>query len=208
MLRGLMPVLPTSLRPLVLLLLAGLMTPAPAWELTPFAARQWGGDFRDERNDLDLEFVESSAYGVTLNWRHGPDTDYEIYYALQPTEIRAEGSDPTAPRFDVDVHYLHIGGLYLGDGPTLRPYLAATAGLTHLRPRGAGLESETRLSAALGVGAKWALGEHFGLRGELRYLATFTDSSAAIFCSGGCEIAVAGTGFGQVQASLGVILRF
>jgi hypothetical protein len=190
----------------LLILIALQPLGAAAWELTPFAGRQWGGEFRSQ--DADLELAETTSYGLILNWPDTVRTEYELYYSFQPTEIRPERSDIATPRFDVDVHYLHVGGLYLAEPDRVRPYLAATAGVTHMRPRGTGLDAETRLSLALGVGAKMKITQRIGLRAEARYLMTLTDSNAAIFCSGGCDVAVAGTGFGQLQATLGLGISF
>lgn len=179
-------------------------------EITLYAGRQWGGDFTDETTGNDLDLKESPVYGLSVNWHHGPNTQYEIYYSRQSTELDADGAVTGDPEFDLDVHYLHIGGTYVFDEPA-RPFLVATIGATHMDPSGGGdvdLDSETRFSLGLGAGVKFFVTRNVGFRLEGRGLFTALSSDSRVFCSGGCVIKVSSSGFVQWQANAGLVIAF
>ena len=112
------------------------------------------------------------------------------------------------PLFDVSVNYYHIGGLYLFEGERFRPFISGTLGLTRMDPQRADLSAETRISAALGVGAKFFFTESLGIRLDVRGIYTAINSDASIFCAGGCAVQVRSSGFFQGELGAGLILRF
>lgn len=186
-----------------------LLLPSAAWaewgvELTPFAGFRFGGSFEDNAVGTDLEAGESAGFGVIVDVPAARNTQYELFYGFQRTEL-APGA---APRFDLDVHYLHLGGTYLFPGERARPFVAAGLGLTLFDPQGATRDFETRFSVSLGGGVKIPFSERVGLRLEARGFVTVLPESTQIFCvsSGGaaCDIRVQGDVFGQVQLLAGV----
>ena len=130
---------------LVVVLQAAAQAPADAklsrFELTPFAGYRIGGTFSDEATDETLELNDSGAFGVIVNLRESPNTEWEVMYSHQDTaiDIDSPGGGPAA--IDMAVDYLQIGGTYLGSGTRARPYMVATLGLAHLDPGAAGLPS-------------------------------------------------------------------
>lgn len=182
-----------------------------ATEITLYAGRQWGGEFEDQVSGNDLDLKESPVYGLSVDWNHGPNTQYEVYYSRQQTELDADGVVTGDPEFDLDVHYLHIGGTYVFDEPA-RPFVVLTIGATHLDPSGGGsgveLDAETRFSFGFGGGVKLFLTEHIGLRLEGRGLFTALSGSSRVLCSGGCAIKVSSSGFVQWQANAGLVIAF
>lgn len=220
--RQLEPVSPTStgrMRRCLAVLLLGLAVPPGLaaqevtrdTEITLYAGRQWGGDFEDETTGTDVDLKESPVFGLSVNWPHGPNTQYELYYSRQSTELDADGAVTGNPEFDLDVHYLQVGGTYVFDEPA-RPFIVATIGATHLDPSGGTggveLDSETRFSFGFGGGVKLFLTDHVGLRLEGRGLFTALSSSSRVLCSGGCTITVSSSGFVQWQANAGLVVAF
>ncbi len=182
-------------------------------EVTPFAAGSFGGTFKDIDADLDADLDDSASFGVILNLRESANTQWELIYSQQASELDTREFGAPAPEIDVDIQYLQIGGTYLGEGNRARPYVAATIGGTHISPTLGNLESDTFWSASIGAGLQVFPTERIGLRLEGRVWGTLLRSSTDLFCSsdsqgGLCAIAVDGDALWQFTALAGVVIRF
>ena len=185
--------------PFVLLL---LLLPAAARaegriEITPFAGFTFGGNFEDNTTGASLKVGESGSLGLILGYRDTPETHYELFYSFQRTDLRGSGTFGGNPLFDLDIHYLHLGGTYEFPGErTLLPFLSGGLGVTFLVPTGEGLDSSTNFSLSLGGGVKVPVTGRVGLRFEGRGYMTILPDSTEVFCvsSGGASCAVRVTG--------------
>jgi opacity protein-like surface antigen len=179
------------------------------WEITPFGGHQWGGDFTDVDGDVNMEFDETSTYGLMVDIDWDWNTQLEFYFSRQETELRIdEGGYPSTALFDVDVNYLHFGGTYFWDYGSVKPYIVATMGLTYLDPDVSGGDSETDLSFGIGGGVKFMATDWIGLRLDGRALGTFVDSRGSVFCGNGCTVYFESDMFWQYQVTAGLVLRF
>ena len=185
--------------PFVLLL---LLLPAAARaegrvEITPFAGFTFGGNFEDNTTGASLKVGESGSVGLILGYRDTPETHYELFYSFQRTDLRGSGTFGGAPLFDLDIHYLHLGGTYefVGESRVL-PFISGGLGATFLVPTGEGLDSSTNFSLSLGGGVKVPVAGRVGLRFEGRGYMTILPDSTEVFCvsSGGASCAVRVTG--------------
>lgn len=183
------------------------------FEITPFGAYRFGGNFEFDLPVGEYEIDDSTSFGLLLNWRHQVNTQWEILYSRQSST--AVFNDPTANRPDVDVelHILQLGGTYAGDGERVYPYLAATLGGTHARTRSGDSDSDTFFSGSIGLGVKFMPSDRLGLRLEARAYATLINSSTDLFCSTGpdenvCEIEMRGESLTQVETFAGIVFRF
>jgi len=200
-----------SLIPAAFLLLF-LCAPASAepWglEVTPYAGYHIGGSFEDNTTGAALDAKEGAAFGLILDLADTPETQYELYYGFQRTQVTGGGTFGGETLFDLDVHYLHLGGTYMFPGQKLRPYIAGGLGATHFVPDGSGMSSKTYFSLSLGGGAKIPLSARLGLRLEGRGFLTILPDSTSIFCvsSGGaaCRVSVQGDVFGQFLLTAGL----
>jgi opacity protein-like surface antigen len=190
-----------------------LLVPAAAWaergfEITPFAGFRFGGSFEDNTTGADLKVGESGSFGLILGLRDTPETHYELFYSFQRTELRGSGTFGGVPLFDLDIHYLHLGGTYEFQSETVRPFISGGVGLTFLDPSGAGLDSSTNFSMSLGGGVKIPFSSRVGMRLEGRGYLTVLPNSTEIFCvsSGGvaCAVRVTGDVLGQFELLAGV----
>ena len=154
------------------------------FEVTPFAGYRVGGTFEDETSGTRLELNDGGSFGLILNMRADANTEYELMFSHQDTEIDLGGT-PGGQAIDIDVDYLQVGGTYLGDGRMARPYMVATIGLAHLDPGSAGLPSDTFFAFSIGGGWKLRPRERIGLRLEGRFYGTVVDSDSKIFCTSG-----------------------
>lgn len=127
-----------SLRFAAPLLLLLILVPTPVWadrgvELTPFAGFRFGGSFEDNTTGLNLDVDEGESFGVILDVRATPETEYELFYSFQKTELQGKGLFAGQSLFDLDIHYLHIGGTYLFPGERVHPFVSGGLGLTTRR---------------------------------------------------------------------------
>lgn len=177
-------------------------------ELTPFAGFRLGGDFTDNTTGLDLDVDEGESFGLILGLQATHESDYELFYSLQRTELEGEEILSGDTVFELDIHYLHIGGTYLFPGEKVRPFIGGGLGLTYFSPDESGVDSEIYFSLSLGGGAKIPISKRLGLRFEGRGFLTILPDDTEIFCvsSGGaaCAVRVNGDVFGQVEFLAGI----
>jgi hypothetical protein len=205
-----------DLRPLVFAALF-LLIPATAraergLEITPFAGYAIGGGFEDNTTGTRLDVPSTGSFGLILGLRETHETQYELFYSFQRTELKNGAISGGAPLFDMDIHYLHLGGTYLFPGEKVRPFLSGGLGLTLFAPDASGLSSKADFSLSLGGGAKIPISNRMGLRIEGRGFLTILPGDTEIFCvsSGGaaCTVKVRGDVFGQVQLLTGIYFGF
>lgn len=183
------------------------------FEITPFGAYRVGGEFSEANGPLSIEVDESESFGLIINARHSPVTQWEILYSRQETNADTAGLGVSDPTVDLNVEYLHAGGTYMWDGDTVRPYLAATLGGTRIDVTTPGYDSDTFFSFSLGLGLKISPNSHLGLRLEARSFATLLDYSSDLFCQFGpmnniCAVRIDGTLMWQTEAIAGIVFRF
>jgi len=184
-------------------------------ELTPFGAYSLGGTFSDLESEATAELQDSGNFGLLLNIRQAANTQWEVIYSQQGTDTKLTGLPTADELHETTVHYLQGGGTYQGDGQTVRPYLAATIGATHIDVATDGYDSETFFSFSIGGGLQIWPNNRLGIRLEARTFGTLIRSDADLFCisdpgngMAGCAISVAGEVLWQFQAMAGVVFRF
>lgn len=183
---------------------------AADYEITPILGYTLGGEFEDSVTGTTLNVDDNPNYGIILDINTTPDAQIELYYSIQPTQLKADsGLFVGNPQFDLDIHYIHLGGTYGVGTEKVKPYVVATVGATYMDPKGAGYDSDTRFSMSLGGGVKYFLTDHIGLRLEARGFGTYFGDNAAAFCiNGTCAITLQGNLFLQFMATAGMIIAF
>jgi len=194
-------------------LLSSVLFPGAAgaeWglEITPYAGYAIGGNFEDNTTGTRLDVRERGNFGLVLDLPDSPETQYELFYGFQRTKVTGGGTFGGDPLFDLDIHYLHLGGTYMFTRDKIRPYIAGGLGATHFVPHGNGLNRKTCFSLSLGGGAKIPISGHVGLRFEGRGFLTVLPDTTEIFCvsSGGaaCRVSVKGDVLGQFLLMAGI----
>jgi len=195
------------------LLLSSVLLPGEAgaeWglEITPYVGYTVGGNFTDNTTGATLDVREGGSFGLVLGLPDTPETQYELFYGLQRTKVTGGGTFGGETLFDLDIHYLHLGGTYMFPGEKVRPFVSGGLGATHFVPHGDGLNPKTYFSISLGGGAKIPISGHFGLRFEGRGFLTILPDTTEIFCvsSGGaaCRVNVQGDVLGQLLLMAGI----
>ena len=164
------------------------------FEITPFAGYETSGSYPVNVFTTtggapvpidNLQVNGSAAYGVFLDygvtdyfqpefmWNHN-NTSYSAHDILTNSYFNA---------FHSDIDQFQFGGLYMfrSSEYKLRPYFAASVGFTH-DSNSNGNPNRTAFSWSIGGGVKYALGRHFGFRGDARYLPTYGSSGQGTYC--------------------------
>jgi len=184
-------------------------------ELTVFGGYRFGGSINVLDSDATYEVQDSSSFGLIWNHRHQANTQWEVYFSQQKTEV--ELSEPTiADRIvDVELYTLQLGGTYLWEGDAVRPYLVMTIGGTHIKsdPDNGESDSDTFFSGSIGLGFKMQPTERLGLRLEARAHGVLMRDSTKLFCQTGpdanvCAVEIEGSMLGQFETFAGIVFRF
>jgi opacity protein-like surface antigen len=183
------------------------------FEITPYGAYRFGGQFDDLDSDVSIKVDDSSSYGIIFNARHSPITQWEILYSRQETRADSNGLDLGDTSLDLSIEYLQAGGTYLWDGDQVRPFLAATLGLTRIEVRNEGFDDDSFFSFGVGLGLQIRPTKRLGIRLEARGFGTLLDSDTDIFCKTGpdnniCAVRIEGTVMWQLETFAGLVFRF
>jgi len=194
-------------------LLSSVLVPGEAgagWglEITPYSGYAIGGSFEDNTTGARLDVREGGIFGLALDLSDSPETQYELFYGFQRTRVTGGGTLGGDPLFDLDIHYLHLGGTYMFSRDKVRPYVVGGLGATRFVPHGSGMDPKTCFSLSLGVGAKIPIAGHVDLRIEGRGLLTVLPDSTEVFCvssdGAACRVSVTGDVFGQLLLLAGI----
>ena len=203
------PEIDPAMKHLLLLVLLAATGAARAGDnaVTLYGGWRAGGDFTEVASGHTTRLDSSGVGALSLDFALDASRQWQLYLSRQKTELALDtaGASP----LPLTVTTLQIGGTVFFDGPVGRgPYVVGGLGVTALQPGLAGYDNELRPSLSLGLGYQWPLAESLALRFETRANATLVSSSGQIFCSGGCVVAVKGSALTQVDALLGLSLRF
>ncbi len=184
-------------------------------QISPFVGYRFGGSFEDDETEADYDLDNNSSVGLVVNFPAQNNTEWELYYSRQETEVKTGDLFQSTRVIDMDVQYLHIGGTYLFDRTKeTQPYFVATIGAAKFEPDGPGTDSDEFFSFSIGGGYKYFPDERFGLRLDGRFLGSLIDSDSDIFCSstpeagGECIIQTRGDILWQFELQAGFIVRF
>jgi hypothetical protein len=195
-----------SLAAAALLCLAALPAAAQT-ALAIYGGWRGGGSFEQDTSPFATVDLKSSASGaLALNFAVDASRQVQLLASYQSTDIEAGATTPAVP---LKLSYLHFGGTNYFEGPIGRgAYVAAGIGATWMSPGLSGLSSEVRPSMNLGLGYEWPIGGGLSLKAELRGWFTLINSNSALFCSGGCVVAIKGDSLTQVEGLIGLNLAF
>ena len=191
------------------LLLAGLPAGAVAsdgLEFVPFVGYRFGGGFDDDAAGQTTDLEDNGSWGFAISSAASPMTRYEFLYSHQDTRL-IDKVNP-ADTFDLNIHYLQLGGTVDVSHDRIIPFFSGGIGLTHMSPGRSGLNDETRMSLSIGGGLKWFPTESLGIRLEMRGYGTLMDTSGSLFCDRGCDLQLSSDLFPQFETNLGLIFRF
>ena len=168
-------------------------------ELVPWIGARGGMDLHADITSYAP--VEASASGTlgfgVLVWIQ-PDAWFETFVDHQSLSF---------PDFDFAIDYVQFGGGYQpGDG-TVRPFVAASLGLTRYGSNPGEIENMIGVSGALGGGFSVPMGKRASFRFEALGYATLDDAALAVSCGPGCVTRLSADGWYQFALRVGVAIR-
>jgi hypothetical protein len=197
----------STLTTAALMALATALPAAAQNAITFYGGYRGGGSFQQDASPYDSIDLKSSASGaLALNYAIDANRQVQLFGSYQSTDLEASSTTPTVP---MTLSYLHFGGTnYFEGGIGRGAYVAGGIGATWISPGLNGLSSEVKPSLNLALGYEWPITGALSLKAELRGYFTLISSSSALFCSGGCVVAIRGDGLTQVEALVGLSLAF
>ena len=160
----------------LLILLAIPLSHAEKNELMPMFGFRFGGQVERLETSQDFSVGSDLSYGLVYSRVLSPQTEFEFIWSRQSTAIDAPQAVGESS-LDLDVDYYHAGATYHPSTKSVRPYVAASAGLTRADPSPSGFDSELFLSLGVGGGVRVYLNDRIGLRFDGRAYFTFTSGS-------------------------------
>jgi hypothetical protein len=187
--------------------LAAALPAAAQNSITVYGGWRGGGSFQQDTSPFASIGLKGSASGsVALDFGLDATRQVQVFASYQPTDLEPSATTPTVP---ITVSYLHLGGTNYFEAAVGRgAYVVGGLGVTRLSPGLSGLSDEYRPSLNLGLGYQWPITGALSLKAELRGYFTLINSNSALFCSGGCVVAIKGDGLTQVEGLLGLSLAF
>lgn len=180
---------------------------------TVFGSMRTGGEFNEEESDVTFDAKDSGAYGLIWNTRNDGNTEWEVYFSHQPTDVERQDPLVDSPDFNLDIYTLQLGGTYLFNSRGVQSYLAMTLGGTHMKADSESGDSETYLSGSIGLGLKFLESSRVGFRLEGRAHGTLVKDNSRLFCRTGpdlnaCLVEIEGDFFTQFEVFAGLTFRF
>jgi hypothetical protein len=182
------------------------VTASDGLAFVPFVGYRMGDSILNEIIPPPMSVDERSSWGFSLASSPVESTRYAFLYAHQGARL-ADMADP-GNAFDLDVHYLHLGGTVDLPHEELVSFFSGGIDMAHFSPNRPGSGNETRLSLSLGGGVKWAPNDRLDIRFELRGYGTLNDTGAGLLCQDDCELELKRYLFPQFETNLGLIYRF
>ena len=172
-----------------------------------FAGYRAGGEFEDTTSGQRLKLDEGESFGISMSVPYSQNTKMEFVLSHQESRLLND-SAPSDVLIDLDIDYLHVGGLYIFPGNQVETYLVGTLGATYYRPSG-GYSDKVRPSIGFGFGSFIYLTKSLGLKLEARGYSTFLDSGGAMFCGEtGCRVIAVSSTLWQSELQAGLTFKF
>ena len=153
----------------------------------------------------DLEIAGSFTWGLAATHFFSRRWGAEVSWTRQDSALVLGTADGSADLFDVDVSVLHANVVHRfgSEDARILPFAVAGLGATFLGAPD--LDGETKLSWAVGGGARWLASERMGFRAQARYVHTHLNDSSSDFCDpfGFCQGSL-----GQFELLGGFVFRF
>jgi opacity protein-like surface antigen len=184
------------------------------FEVTPFGGSRFGGVIDVNTNSVDYLPIKSTwNYGVTADYTIWPQLQAEFEFNHQPTtldqHVVATDSRQFLTSADIDMYQWGFNFSLKPPEARLQPFIVGGLGFTHFKADD-DLPFSNRFSYNLGLGAKYFLSQHVGLRAEARWSPSRTTTQNEVFFDPffGPQVVAVSSHAEQGQANIGIIFRF
>lgn len=220
---------------LILLVEAALAQDRQRWEVSPFAGFETSASYPVESafgapgsfvpigtantSTIDQLRVNSGlSFGAFIDYTVLEDLQLEFLWARNQTTysqhdfvtgLYTEAYDSNIDQYQFGVLYPFRGSGYYREKKKFVPFVAGGLGFTH-ESNNNGNPNRTAFAFNLGGGAKYFLSKNFGLRGDIRYMPTYANSSPDYACDlfGNCFYVRSRNFENRANFSGGIVFRF
>ncbi|UCH84298.1 MAG: hypothetical protein JSW50_01015 [Candidatus Latescibacterota bacterium] len=181
-------------------------------EITPYVGYTWTSSI-DARVDSvlgSLDIESSVSWGIELDINVKPGGQITLLYQRQDSKLIFQPAGALKQTLgDLTVEYFQFGGIGGVQKGKVMPFSIFTLGATRFAGQSPLTSDVWKFSLILGIGAKFYLSEHLGIRVQARLPWVLIDGGGAVACGGGgCAIALGGSGFVQPDVGVGLMLLF
>jgi len=219
---------------LVMLAEAALAQDRRRWEISPFAGFETSSSYpvqsafgtpggfvpvgTTNTSTIDQLRVNSGlSYGAFIDYSVLDHLQLEFMWARNPTTysqhdfvtgLYTEAYDSNIDQYQFGVLVPLLGSGYFRERKFV-PFVAGGLGFTH-ESNNNGNPDRTAFAFNLGGGAKYYLSKNFGLRGDIRYMPTYANSTPSFACDifGNCFNVRSRNFENRANFSGGIIFRF
>ncbi len=168
----------------------------PKFEITPFTGYMLGGYLNVYQGQVSI--TDNQNYGLSFVYTvpFGKGVQVEAFWLRQQSSLNLQerGDFGKKKLFDIDTHYMQIGGIYGVRNKNWMPFGSMSFGLTLFHPQSFQYSDEWQFSITVGGGLKYYLTRHFGLRLQARALIPLYWNGGGIWCGpGGCSVGIGST---------------
>ncbi len=172
-----------------------------------FAGYRYGGEFEVVTTGERLKVDEGESFGISFSFPYTKNTKMELVFSHQESRLLNDNA-PADVLIDLDIDYLHYGGIYTWPDDNIETYIAGSIGGTYYQPSG-GYNDKLRPSISFGLGSNIYLTKNLGLKLEARGYSTFLNGGGAMFCGdNGCRIIAVSSTIWQTELQAGLTFRF
>jgi opacity protein-like surface antigen len=192
------------------------------FQVTPFAGYRFGGTIDlSQSNNPALDYIKINNdvnFGAMFDYTFWSSFQAEFMWNRERTSLG--GHDPETnsmlylTSMNFDTYQWSVAYNFLSPERKIRPFVVAGLGFSHYGAAPVDSESvlgfSNRFAYNIGGGAKYFFNDHWGVRAELRWIATHTTSGVATYCDPffGCYPATVANKANQGALDVGVIYRF
>ncbi|MGA2960449.1 MAG: outer membrane beta-barrel protein [Candidatus Korobacteraceae bacterium] len=220
---------------LVLFVEATLAQDRHRWEISPFGGFETGDSFpvqsafgppgsfipigTTNTSTIDRLRVNSGlSYGTFIDYTILEDLQLEFMWTRNPTTysqhdfvtgLYTEAYDSNIDQYQFGLLYPFRGSGFYREERKFVPFVAGGLGFTH-ESNDNGNADRTAFAFNLGGGVKYYLSKNFGLRGDIRYMPTYANSTPGYACDvfGNCFYVHSRNFENRANFSGGIIFRF
>lgn len=186
--------------------------PGPIKEssITVYGGYRFGGSLTDVATNATVDIKNDVSGAVAVDIGIDPQSQVQFFYSQQNTVMSSGAFPPAVNNIGISLHAYHVGGTFFIEEAGHGAYVVGGIGATHARPDRGDLSSETFLSGNLGIGWMLPIGRRAGIRFEARGYGILVDNDSALFCGSntGCIVSIKGNAVYQVEALVGLSVRF
>ena len=168
----------------------------PKFEITPFTGYMFGGYMNVYQGQITIDNAQNYGLSFVYTVPYKQGIQLEVLWLMHQSALNLQkpGEREVNKLFDINTHYIQIGGIYGKRKKNVMPFGSISFGTTLFSPHSVRYSDEWQFSMTIGAGIKFYLSKHVGLRLQARALLPFYWGTGSVWCgTGGCSLGYGST---------------